>query len=91
MDSLRVGASLRDTITFSSDGLIGNNTFWMEINPALDKVNYDQPEQFHFNNFYQKQFFVKQDNINPLLDVTFDGKHLLNGDLIHPNPNILIS
>jgi hypothetical protein len=91
MDSLRVGSSLRDTISFNSDGLEGGNTFWMEINPALDKINFNQPEQFHFNNFYQKQFFVKQDNINPLLDVTFDGKHLLNGDLIRPNPTILIS
>ena len=58
MDSLRVGASLRDTITFSSDGLVGNNTFWMEINPALDKINYDQSEQFHFNNFYFNRFYI---------------------------------
>ncbi len=61
------------------------NQFWVEINP-----NNDQPEQFHFNNIASKSFGLNQDITNPLLDVTFDGVHILDGDVVSANPEILI-
>ena len=33
---------------------------------------------------------VARDNINPLLDVTFDGEHIMNKDLVSSTPKILI-
>jgi hypothetical protein len=57
----------------------------VEANP-----NNDQPEQFRFNNLGSLNFYVGSDNINPLMDVTFDGVHILNGDIISPKPEILI-
>jgi hypothetical protein len=93
-DSLRSGETLRDTITFSSDYLGGNNTLWMEVNPYNNGFNNslkDQPELAHFNNVLQIPFFLEEDDINPLLDVTFDGMHILNGDIVNPTSEILIT
>jgi len=92
-DSLLVGETLRDTITFSTAGLAGINSFWMEVNPYVNGSFFitDQPEQQHFNNLLQIPFFVNGDNEHPILDVTFNGRHILNGDIIAPESEILIS
>lgn len=90
-DSLRVNEVFRDTISFSTKGLGGLNTLYVEVNPYVSYGVTDQPEQFHFNNILQKNFFVTQDNVNPILDVTFDGKYIMNGDLVSAKPEILIS
>ncbi|MBK7817470.1 MAG: hypothetical protein IPJ60_07805 [Sphingobacteriaceae bacterium] len=36
-------------------------------------------------------FKVDKDITNPLLDVTFDGIRILNGDLVSAKPNVLIT
>jgi hypothetical protein len=63
----------------------GNNTLFVEVNP-----DNDQQEQLHYNNILFKDFYVKQDNYNPLLDVTFDGVHILNNDIVSSKPHIFI-
>jgi hypothetical protein len=92
-DSLLVGETLRDTIAFSTEGMSGLRSFWIEVNPYLNGSNIikDQPEQFHFNNIAQIQFVVNKDEINPILDVTFDGIHILNGDIVSPKSEIVIT
>lgn len=92
-DSLLIGAVLRDTISFSTTGMSGYNSLWMEVNPYINGslIQTDQPEQHHFNNIMQIPFTVHTDNMNPLLDVTFDGRHILNGDIVNPNAEIVIS
>ena len=92
-DSLRVPDIIRDTITFSTVGLSGINSLWMEVNPYINgsTVITDQPEQFHFNNLLQVPFYVNADDVNPILDVTFDGRHILNGDIISPESELVIS
>jgi len=92
-DSLRVGETLRDTITFSTIGLGGANILWMEVNPYVNGSVFitDQPEQEHFNNLLQLPFSVRPDDENPLLDVTFNGNHILNGDIVDPNSEVYIT
>jgi hypothetical protein len=91
-DSLRVNQVLRDTFTFSTTGFPGSNIFWMEVNPYSGPFGQlDQPEQFHFNNLLQIPFNVNRDDKNPILDVTFDGRHILNGDIVNPFSEILIT
>jgi hypothetical protein len=63
----------------------GNNTLFVDINP-----NNDQPEQSHFNNILFKDFYARPDNYNPLLDITFDGVHILNRDIVAAKPHIFI-
>jgi hypothetical protein len=85
------GSILMDTIRFSTVGLGGPNTLLLEANP-IDTLTgaYDQLEQFRFNNVAQLRFEVGQDAINPILDVTFDGAHILDGDIVSPKPEIEI-
>jgi hypothetical protein len=64
----------------------GANTIFVEVNP-----NNAQPEQYHFNNILYKDLYVRADNYNPLLDVTFDGVHILNQDIVSSKPHILIN
>lgn len=92
-DSLRVGQTLRDTISFSTQGMSGLRTLWIEVNPYLanSSIIKDQPEQFHFNNIANIPFIVKKDEINPILDVTFDGVRILNGDIVSPKSEIVIT
>jgi hypothetical protein len=63
----------------------GLNTMFVYFNP-----DNDQPEQYTFNNFLYKNFYIKADTYNPLLDVTFDGVHILNDDIVSAKPHILI-
>lgn len=92
-DSLKIGQTLRDTVTFSTLGFGGLNSFWMEVNPYVNGsvIVTDQREQEHFNNILQVPFFVIEDDENPILDVTFDGRHILNGDIVNPNSEIYIT
>ncbi len=92
-DSLLVGETMRDTVTFSTVGLSGINSFWMEVNPYTDAslTITDQPEQAHFNNLLQLPFFVTSDDKQPILDVTFNGHHILNNDIVAPESEIYIT
>lgn len=89
---LPAGQSIIDSIQFETWGMAGQNQFWLEVNPTNPQTGqYDQLEQYHFNNFLQLGFHVNQDNINPLLDVTFDGLHILDGEIVSARPEISIS
>lgn len=92
-DSLRVTDTLHDQITFSTLNFPGSNSFWMEINPYVNGsfVVTDQPEQAHFNNLLQIPFVVAADDEHPILDVTFNGAHILSGDIIDPYGEVLIT
>jgi hypothetical protein len=92
-DSLLVGETMRDTITFSTVGLSGINSFWMEVNPYTNAslTITDQPEQEHFNNLLQLPFYVTSDDKQPILDVTFNGHHILNNDIVAPESEIYIT
>lgn len=84
------GDILTDTISYSTVGLPGLNHIWYEVNPVdTNTGTYDQLEQYHFNNYAEKAFFVSSDIANPLLDVTFDGVHIMNGDIVSAKPYIL--
>jgi hypothetical protein len=80
------GDVLIDSMAVSSLGMAGLNTLQVEFNP-----NYDQPEQTHVNNIAEVGFNVTSDNINPMLDVTFDGVRIMNGDIVSAKPSIQIT
>ncbi len=89
---LPAGGVLMDTIRFSTDGLGGLNTVIIEANPVDSTTGlYDQYEQYHFNNIAQLRFTVSEDKENPLLDVTFDGVHILDGDIVSARPEVLVT
>lgn len=82
---------ITDTVAFNTINSRELNSIWFEFN-SLDSVTgmYDQMEQYHFNNIAIKYFYVLTDKINPLLNVTFDGIHIMDGDIVSPKPEIVI-
>lgn len=84
--ALQPGESFTASVEMDTRDLSGNQQFLIEVNP-----DDDQPELYHFNNLAVKQFNVLGDRINPLLDVTFDGIHILDNDLVSAKPEILIT
>ena len=64
----------------------GNHLVNIEVNP-----DDDQPEMYHFNNVGIANFYIESDKTPPILDVTFDGVHIMSGDIVSSKPNILIA
>lgn len=88
---LMPGEYVLDTVFFSTVGLESENVFHAELNPMAEGGQYfDQIEQTHFNNYLQKPFCVVGDNRNPLMDVTFDGRHIRDGEMVSSRPVIVI-
>lgn len=80
------GDTVKIEYVIDSKAYPGLNTVMMNFNP-----DNDQPEQYLLNNFLYKTLFVKPDTYNPLLDVTFDGVHILNNDIVSAKPHIFIT
>lgn len=64
----------------------GLNTIIFEVNPDNDQL-----EKHHFNNFAIFTVILEKDILNPIMDVTFDGRHIIDGEIISPKPEILIN
>ncbi|GAB3838417.1 putative type IX secretion system sortase PorU2 [Hymenobacter jeollabukensis] len=48
------------------------------------------PEQVYYNNELNLSFTAPDISVPPVLDVAFDGTHILNGDIVSPNPEVLV-
>lgn len=79
------GESANAEISVKSDQLSGVQSLVMEANPDDDQL-----ELTHANNTAAVNFFVDGDGKNPLLDVTFDGLRITNGDIVSSEPFIEI-
>lgn len=88
-DSLRAGQTqiLQFRKVMNDVSYTGRDKLVIEANP-VDALH--QPEQYHFNNYAVVQFNTISDKVNPLLDVTFDGRRIMNNDLVSAKPEILI-
>lgn len=80
--SIHIDLKLNDEIPAE----IGINSVLIDVNPDNDQL-----EQNHFNNIANITYELTGDSQNPLLDVTFDGIHIIDGDLIQDEPNVVIS
>lgn len=82
---LAVGDTLTVNVQLDSKHYPDNNVLLIDVNP-----DNHQPEHHHFNNMMYKQIYVKPDVTNPIMDVTFDGVHILNRDIVSAKPHIQI-
>lgn len=82
---LAADSTLFFTQTVSTNNLRGKYELIIEVNPRrLPK------ETNYFNNVGQFDFFVTEDYLNPLLDVTFDGRRIMNREIVSANPEIVV-
>ena len=80
------GTILTDSLSIATTNFFGNNLLRVEYNP-----DNDQQEKYHYNNYIEVPFYVVGDSVNPVLDVTFDGYHIMDGELISAKPYIQIT
>ncbi|GAA0890712.1 hypothetical protein GCM10009122_03910 [Fulvivirga kasyanovii] len=79
-----------DTTNFNLNlktlGKVGLNDYNVFVNPN------EYPEQYLENNVFDYKGYLKviKDNINPLIDVVFDGSYIMDGDIVSPTPLISI-
>lgn len=81
---LAAGDTIKLQVPIDTRSLSGFNTLFVNFNP-----DQDQAEQFLFNNYAFRSLYVRPDSLNPLLDVTFDGVHILNRDIVAARPTIV--
>lgn len=81
---LGIGDTLMARFKADTRNLTGAQRLIVDANP-----NNDQTEAYRFNNTWLRDFWVARDGRNPLLDVTFDGTRILNGDIVSPKPEIV--
>lgn len=79
------GDTVKLEVPIPTETLTGLNSIYVNFNP-----NYAQPEQYLFNNFMYRNFSVSPDTYHPLLDVTFDGIHILDRDIVSSTPHIQV-
>ncbi len=72
--------------SYGTEGLNGRNQLLVEANPDKNPL-----ERSYLNNIGTLAFQIQKDQKNPVLDVTFDGKRILDGDLVSFEPLIQIS
>ena len=88
-DSVKIPApKVKDLVKFSKKietlGLVGTNILTVYVNPRIvSEIYYD-------NNLYQVSFNVVKDNANPILEVSFDGRQIMDGEIVSPSPVINI-
>jgi hypothetical protein len=72
----------------NTQSLNGSYVLLVDINP---EDSLWEPELEHFNNVIAYSFYVIEDKTNPLLDVTFDGVRIMDGDIVSAKPQNLVS
>jgi hypothetical protein len=83
--ALKAGEAAEFTINFDSRARGGANSLNIFVNPRIF------PEQVYRNNIMDLPgyFTVIKDDLNPVLDVNFDGMYIMDGDIV--SPTVLIS
>jgi len=72
-------------VAFPSINMAGLNNLVVDVSANENEI-YLLNNRFTLANLIE----VEEDETNPIIDVTFDGFHILNGDVVSPNPNISI-
>lgn len=85
IETLATGESTSFNLKIPTLGLVGNNLLKLDFSPINNKDSYS------FNNYIQQNFKVVRDDQEPIVDVVFDGKHIMNGEIVSAKPNIVIT
>ncbi len=86
VDSLGAGNRRKFSFDYNTASLSGENNFTIRI----DTSNV-VPEFFEDNNYYPVSFYVEKDTTRPTVEITFNGKEILDGEYISPEPEIKIN
>ncbi|MGA9294680.1 MAG: C25 family cysteine peptidase [Ignavibacteriaceae bacterium] len=86
------------TVNIPADSFVNVNREFSSTNLAGGKyhkvsaaASLKETEFFTYNNSAEKSFFVIRDSVKPAVSVTFDGREIVNGDVVPYKPDILIT
>ena len=88
--SFRIKGPLAGDTTFFGTSLLTVNQEGLNNLAVLAKPNENELRVFNNQLTQQDVVNVQADNTNPVLDVTFDGQYIMNGDIVSPDPTVLI-
>jgi len=83
LDSLGTGEKQYFEVSYNTSSGSGSKTFFINID-----VDNQVTELYEDNNFYTIPFFIKPDTTTPLMNITFDGYDIVDGDYISDKPLI---
>lgn len=80
------GDTTKFKVAIGTKGLVGVNNLSVFVN------NFIEPEQLYVNNTISLTNYltVIKDETNPLLDVSFDGRYIYDGEIVSASPSVLI-
>ena len=81
LPALLAGDSVQFNVPLTTLGVDGRESL-RTIIESTERELISTNNQLTFKDYLD----VNADNVNPLLDVTFDGTYILNGDIVSPNP-----
>lgn len=85
MPPLAAGSQGQVTFELNTEELASATQLQLQLNPDQDQL-----EKVTFNNDLVRNFSFNRDEIDPLIDVYFDGSRIQNGDLVSSQPTILV-
>jgi hypothetical protein len=84
--SIPADSSVNVKISLPTSGLTAQAFHTIKITASVPN-----DDVYSFNNTGLKNFYIQKDTIKPVLDVTFDGKHIINGDIVSPATTVMIT
>ncbi len=84
----------KDTFSTTVKTIITDNLLYTAPVSQIDvKVVGTLPDEeyYTFNNLTKGSFYVIRDSLNPVFNITFDGREILIGDLISSEPEVVIT
>lgn len=85
LNPLNYGAVETVNFSYPTNQLVGENAIQLSLQPKNGK------DKNELNNYVSYNFNVVSDNKEPIIDVFFDNKRIINGELVSPSPKISIS
>jgi hypothetical protein len=82
---LDVSDTLYVNLKLDTRPLSGTNKLKISVEPLR------QQDSYGFNNFLSTGFSVVKDQKKPLVDITFDGKRIINNEIVSAKPHIVIT
>ncbi len=90
-EPLKIDSMRTSTVKFSTAGLrdqkVETDTIILYFETSLAG---NRNELFAFNNTAISRFIVVGDTVQPIMDITYDGQKIQNGDFVQANPEIML-
>jgi hypothetical protein len=86
IEPLAAGDTAGFELSVSTLGRVGENDLQVSVNPRILREQTYNNNQLSIPSFME----VNADELNPVIDVAFDGTYIMDGDIVSPRPVITV-